>query len=488
MPHLACLVRTAGLLLLAAASAAAQRSLLVPSQYKTIQAAIDAASDQDSVWVDPGVYRETLDFKGKKIRVQSTHGPEQTIVDGGAAGSVVRFATGETRDALFSSFTITHGTGTADGFLKLGGGIFCRNASPFLVDLIVEHNVAAGGFGYGGGIYVEGGEPFLIGCTMRHNTASHAGGGIHVVDSTAVISRCRFIANQANLGGGALLSRGCPIVSSSAFLGNTARAGGGIYAQLDLYQTKTFTNNTVVENSAEHFGGGFASASDRSEIENCIFWNNACPLGAELAIARDCSICAPSRVTIANCVVKGGLAGVWVADGATLAWGAGMLDADPKLHDVARADVHLEYGSPCRDRGNGGAKWLPTTDLDDDPRVVGHAVDIGADEFAPRFYQEGRAVRGGSLQLRVVGPPDGAAAWAFSAAMLATPLPLWGLGDLHLNPNLMVVFPLPPLPASGVLPFSVPLPRVFPVTAIPTQALAGTVLTNPVIVHFFDPP
>ena len=45
-------------------------TLEVPTEYHTIQAAIDAARDGDEVVVAPGRYHGTISFNGKAITVQ----------------------------------------------------------------------------------------------------------------------------------------------------------------------------------------------------------------------------------------------------------------------------------------------------------------------------------------------------------------------------------------------------------------------------------
>lgn len=69
--------------------AAAPKTLRVPREYATIQSAIDAARDGDTVLVDPGTYREGLRLAGKSVRLVSafaTTGDENavrnTVLDG----------------------------------------------------------------------------------------------------------------------------------------------------------------------------------------------------------------------------------------------------------------------------------------------------------------------------------------------------------------------------------------------------------------------
>jgi pectin methylesterase-like acyl-CoA thioesterase len=52
----------------------------VPSQYATIQDAIDAAQKGDTIVVQPGIYTENINFRGKEILLTSTRPLDPSIV------------------------------------------------------------------------------------------------------------------------------------------------------------------------------------------------------------------------------------------------------------------------------------------------------------------------------------------------------------------------------------------------------------------------
>ena len=80
-------------------STAQAATLNVPQDFPTIQAAINAAQNGETVLVAPGTYVETIDFHGKAITVTSAQGPSLTIIDGGRLDSVATFVSGEGPEA-----------------------------------------------------------------------------------------------------------------------------------------------------------------------------------------------------------------------------------------------------------------------------------------------------------------------------------------------------------------------------------------------------
>jgi hypothetical protein len=124
---------------------------LVPSQYPTIQAAIDASADGDVVIVADGTYTGTgnrdMDFGGKALTVRSEHGPASCIIDCQASSADQHrgffFHTNETATSILDGFTIQNGYAPfADPCLSSGGGILCHHADPTIKNCIIRGNAA----------------------------------------------------------------------------------------------------------------------------------------------------------------------------------------------------------------------------------------------------------------------------------------------------------------------------------------------------------
>jgi hypothetical protein len=95
--------------------ALAQQTIQVPANAPTIQSAIDAASNGDTIMVSPGVYNENIDFKGKSIvltsKAQSFSDAvvAATVINGSSDGPVITFQTNEPSSAILNGFTIQNG-------------------------------------------------------------------------------------------------------------------------------------------------------------------------------------------------------------------------------------------------------------------------------------------------------------------------------------------------------------------------------------------
>ncbi len=147
----------------------AQATIQVPANYPTIQSAINAANNGDTVLVGPGTYVENINFNSKAVTVTSSDGPVTTIIDGNHNGTVVTFNHSETAASVLSGFTIRNGF-QSGGF---GGGISVSSASPTISSNLITGNHAAAGIG----IFVNGGSSLIKNNTISNNDQTGAGSG-----------------------------------------------------------------------------------------------------------------------------------------------------------------------------------------------------------------------------------------------------------------------------------------------------------------------
>ena len=178
------------------ASLSLATTIRIPTDFRRIQDAVDAASSGDILLVGPGTYVENIDFKGKDIKLRSELGWEHTIIDGNRSGPVVSFRDYESQDAEITGFTITNGYDPN----YLGGGIHCfYYASPTIRQNRIIYNEARAG----GGIYVSCGDCKIIENIISHNIASiYVGGGVHVSPMSYSVVLNNIITNNRTTGYG----------------------------------------------------------------------------------------------------------------------------------------------------------------------------------------------------------------------------------------------------------------------------------------------
>jgi len=137
----------------------------VPSQYSTIQAAINACNNGDTVVVADGIYNgdgnRDIDFDGKAITVRSQNGPDNCIID--CQGTETEphrgfyFHSGEGSNSVLDGVTIMDAYAGGSGSNSRGGGIYCSRASPRINNCILIQNRTGTNTqgGGGGGLMID---------------------------------------------------------------------------------------------------------------------------------------------------------------------------------------------------------------------------------------------------------------------------------------------------------------------------------------------
>jgi hypothetical protein len=407
-----------------AAAAGFSATINVPDDYSGIQEAIEAAEDGDLILVGPGTYQENIDLLGKAISIVSSAGPVYTVIDGGDPldpnfGAVVTFTSGETDETVVEGFTLINGTGNFSSGAMRGGAVYCRDASPMLVNNIIRGNTAD----MGGGIYCKYySAPFISNCSIYGNEAVQQGGALRVYGSH-------------------------PFIVNTVIHDNTAAEGGALHLSKSA---PTLLNVTIWGNSASVIGGAiFCRYDSPALVTNCIVHGNSAPSGPQVYVGHTSNDPAPA--TFSHSDVDGGEAEVFLQADTTLNWGEGMIDADPRLVDPANHDFHLLPGSPCIDSGN-NVPVVMDTDFEGDARIFNGIVDMGADESMAEALATNigqiEASTGGSAQLTLgAGYLNGYRNYIVLGSMSGTepgyPLP-GNLVNLPLNWDLFteMLFPL----------------------------------------------
>ncbi len=332
-------------------------NLRVPSEFATIQEAIDAALlPADVVLIGDGVYsgpgNKGLDLGGKVLTVRGEHGAENCIIDCENDGRGFLFENGETRASVVESLTVTNASTYA---------IRCAGASPTIRNCTLTNGASVG-------LRANDGAPLLLKCRITNNS----GGGVTLDESDAEIVDCVIAGNHD--GGGIHMFWSSPFIANCRILANsTTGDGGGLHWS---YLSDPIVVNCVIAHNRADDGTGIY-AGGQGAIVNCTIYGNASTHGYSVAPVY----CWSTDVTLANCIVDAFL-GIYpysaYSDEVQVVRCA-VYGADyASWNDGSNLDIQVVLADPD------GPDDDPNTWEDNDYRTIDpRCVDAGSNENVP---------------------------------------------------------------------------------------------------------
>lgn len=345
-----------------------ESTIFVPTQFPTIQAAIDSVPQGVAkvISVLPGTYNQSFALNGKNIVVRGAPN-DATIIDGtGLATSVVRFTGGEPATAGVENLVIRNGTVGSlivpSATFRVGGGLYAANSSAFVKDCRFESNRAD----FGGGAYLFRSSTSVQGCVFLSNTAFSEGGALQLYESSGPIVGSSFTANAAG-------PAGAGAASALKVVGAQTAGATVLVSDCTIQDGVGGTDTSAVE-MFENAGSGATRGVLR--ISNTVIEGNAASTGAgglrvigsqdSCVLADGTSICANTprnvlgpfliegKATVCDCLadltldgaVNGADLGVVLAAwGAAASNGAGDANHDGIVDGADLASVLASWGA-----------------------------------------------------------------------------------------------------------------------------------------------
>ncbi len=361
--------------------------LIVPDEYPTVQSAVEAAQEGDTVMLQPGRYYENVTIDNKGITLTSYYEMlddksirDRTIIDGMQSGLPLLI-----KDV--DSEVVMKGLIITNGLSQIAGGIKSYYSKVIFEDILVINNSTTNVMWCGGGgIYAGASDIVLRNSEIRNNSAYDFGGGINIrINSTARLENVRVQNNEVSggahsKGGGIHIDESSGIIISNCEItGNNAYKWGGGLA-FGAGAGVTILNTTIAYNSANNGGGGMYFNYDNISVKvgNVISYNNT-----PQEIFFD-DICFNDTITLFYSDIAGGEQGIYNSGFNEVQWMEGNITAYPQFVDPGNGDYSLFETSPCIDAGAALFVYNGDTLINLGPdEYIGFAPDMGCHEYDP---------------------------------------------------------------------------------------------------------
>jgi len=349
---------------------APEHVIRVPADHPTIQAALDACADGDTVLVAAGTYtgpaNRVLDFAGKSLVLMGAGRSGDVVIDCGGENCGFHFHSGEDSSSVVIGINVINGAGW-----DYGGAVLCEGASPRFVECSFSYCMA--GFSQGGAIACVGGSPTFVSCVIDTNGPGRTGGGgagAYLVDSQARFVECVFSRNaHPDEAGAVQCDESAAVFESCIFWRNMACNGAAVSCHNSPAQ---FSRCTFVSNRGYNRGGAvWCDGPEAPSFVECTFVHNHAANGSAL-----CCECEDASPSVLNTVMAFG------SSRPVVCWGTGAPDithcvvfgnaasdslcgshhdnlfCNPRLCDVAQPALGVAFDSPCLAQNNAWAEQV----------------------------------------------------------------------------------------------------------------------------------